>query len=212
MIQSATVQLGKMLGNLESWLAPFDAEADAILDARLAPGTATLGEELDNCATVAEQAAHWLAGVELSEAESPASIIDHRRRLAGLKASIEGLDPERFEGADCCAVTLSFLPGQALSGCDYLIELVLPNFYFHATMAYTILGSIGLGLDKRDYIGMLSAYRASEARDDEPSAEQAESKADAPSSDQPEDEGNEDERAEDAEDERAEDAEASAPA
>ena len=51
---------------------------------------------------------------------------------------------------------LSFMPGKGLSGPDYLFEMALPNFYFHATTAYAILRHSGVDLGKMDFIGSIN--------------------------------------------------------
>ena len=38
-------------------------------------------------------------------------------------------------------------------GQHYLVNFVLPNFYFHATTAYAILRHCGLAIGKRDFMG-----------------------------------------------------------
>ena len=38
-------------------------------------------------------------------------------------------------------------------GQQYLVNFVLPNFYFHTTAAYAILRHAGVPLGKRDYLG-----------------------------------------------------------
>jgi hypothetical protein len=40
-------------------------------------------------------------------------------------------------------------------GQPYLVNFVLPNFYFHATTAYAILRHNGVDLGKRDFMGPL---------------------------------------------------------
>ena len=37
----------------------------------------------------------------------------------------------------------------------FLLSFSLPNFYFHATTAYDILRSKGVGVGKRNYLGTL---------------------------------------------------------
>jgi hypothetical protein len=61
-----------------------------------------------------------------------------------------------FEGAETRLVDLPFLEGKLVKGADYLVELVVPNFYFHVTTAYAILRHNGVDLGKRDFIGSLS--------------------------------------------------------
>ena len=39
-------------------------------------------------------------------------------------------------------------------GQQYLVNFVLPNFYFHVTTAYNILRHCGLPIGKRDFLGV----------------------------------------------------------
>ena len=43
-----------------------------------------------------------------------------------------------------------------MSGHDFLVEHVVPNFFFHISHAYALLRHNGVGLGKRDYLGTLS--------------------------------------------------------
>ena len=40
-----------------------------------------------------------------------------------------------------------------MKGDDYLNHFLLPNFYFHLTVAYAILRHCGVELGKTDYLG-----------------------------------------------------------
>jgi hypothetical protein len=53
-----------------------------------------------------------------------------------------------------CDVTIT-LAGNPVTckGRAYLVHFVLPNFYFHATVAYAILRHNGVDLGKRDFMG-----------------------------------------------------------
>ena len=46
-----------------------------------------------------------------------------------------------------------------MTGRDYLIHRVLPQFFFHVTTAYAILRSNGLDLSKADYMGKVPGQR-----------------------------------------------------
>ena len=48
------------------------------------------------------------------------------------------------------------MPGKIVLGKDYLIEMGLPNFYFHVTTAYSILRHNGVDVGKRDFLGALT--------------------------------------------------------
>ena len=47
--------------------------------------------------------------------------------------------------------------GQAMNfkGQTYLVNFVMPNFYFHVTTAYDILRHCGLHVGKRDFMGQV---------------------------------------------------------
>jgi len=50
-------------------------------------------------------------------------------------------------------VSPSWLGGKWLHGDDYLGHVAIPNFFFHATMAYAILRHNGVEIGKRDFLG-----------------------------------------------------------
>jgi hypothetical protein len=43
-----------------------------------------------------------------------------------------------------------------MTGADYFLEHVVPNFFFHLTTTYAILRHNGVGIGKRDYLGALT--------------------------------------------------------
>jgi len=62
---------------------------------------------------------------------------------------------EDFAGAEERAVTYPFFGGKSIRGGDYLDHMVLPNFHFHLTTAYSILRHNGVDLGKGDFLGEL---------------------------------------------------------
>ena len=54
---------------------------------------------------------------------------------------------------------MSWVPGK-LTGETYLLQIVIPNIYFHVAMAYAILRANGVDLGKRDFIGPVDAFDA----------------------------------------------------
>jgi hypothetical protein len=43
-----------------------------------------------------------------------------------------------------------------MKGGDYLAQFLLPNFYFHLTVAYAILRHNGVEIGKRDFLGAIA--------------------------------------------------------
>ena len=65
-------------------------------------------------------------------------------------------DDSDFEGSDDRTVQIR-LGGNdiALSGLRYLLDVAMPNFYFHVTTAYDILRGCGVAIGKRDFMGAI---------------------------------------------------------
>ncbi|MEI9941023.1 MAG: DUF1993 family protein [Pseudomonadota bacterium] len=68
------------------------------------------------------------------------------------------ISPSDFAGAETRQVSLPWLEGKHVLGADYVSQLQLPNFYFHATVAYEILRHNGVPLGKSDYIGHINLH------------------------------------------------------
>ena len=64
------------------------------------------------------------------------------------------LTPEEIDGSDDRTIQLP-MRGETLTlkGLPYLLNMALPNFYFHVTTAYCILRHNGISIGKQDYIG-----------------------------------------------------------
>jgi hypothetical protein len=157
-------QLKKMLGNLERWLDAAVAFAEkkafdpnTLLTARLAPDQFSFVRQVQATCDQAKSTASFLAGKEPPKhPDTEQTISELRTRIKTCLAYLDTFTPADFEGAATRNVKLYFLPGKVLSGQDFLVELGLPNFYFHLTTAYAILRHNGVDLGKRDFIGDLT--------------------------------------------------------
>ena len=68
---------------------------------------------------------------------------------------VESVRAEHYAGAPGRKVSLTWAPGKIIGGEDYLLQLTVPNTYFHLTMAYAILRHNGVDVEKRDFLGPL---------------------------------------------------------
>ena len=75
-------------------------------------------------------------------------------RVAKTIAHLKTFKPAQFEGAEKRAIELKF-PNATFNftGKDYLLNFVIPNFYFHYTTAYAILRHNGVPIGKGDFLG-----------------------------------------------------------
>jgi hypothetical protein len=63
----------------------------------------------------------------------------------------------QYAGAADRKVSLSFAPpGKVLAGEDYLLQMTIPNVYFHVAMAYAILRHNGVDIGKMDFLGPIN--------------------------------------------------------
>jgi len=67
---------------------------------------------------------------------------------------VQTFKPADIEGSEDRDITLT-AGGREIrfKGQLYLLHFALPNFYFHAAIAYGLLRACGLGIGKLDFIG-----------------------------------------------------------
>lgn len=130
-------------------------DPSVFLNARLAPDMYALVRQVQTAADFAKGAGARLAGVEVPRYEdNETTIAELKARLAKTVTFLKSLTPAQIDGSEERKVTLK-LGGKeiSLNGQNYLLNLALPNFFFHYTAAYAILRHNGVDLGKPDYIG-----------------------------------------------------------
>jgi hypothetical protein len=151
-----------MLPNLNGILSRAEADAEArnidpqvLLQARLAPDMVDFTRQVQVVTDQVKGGMSRLAGVDTpSWEDNEASFAELRERVDKAVAYMKTFEPAQFEGAETRDIELKF-PGATFrfTGSDYLLNFVLPNFYFHMTAAYAILRHNGVPLGKRDFLG-----------------------------------------------------------
>ena len=157
-------QLKRQLAQMDTWLDAAAAhaeaksfEADVFLGQRLAPDQFSLARQVQiACDTVRLGAARITATDPASKADEEGTIGELKQRIAFTLDALSSLSASDFDGADDRTITTARWKGQVMSPQDYLMEHVMPNFYFHAAHVYAILRHNGVPLGKRDYLGTLS--------------------------------------------------------
>ena len=154
-------QVIRILGQVNRWLDKAQEHAEqkkfdlsVLLGSRLAPDQYHFTRQIQSMSDGAKGMAARLVGEEPpSFPDTETTVAELRARVDKTIAYLKGLKPEQFDGASERRVTLSFLPGKYMLGVEYLMELALPNFYFHAASAYAILRHNGVDVGKRDFLG-----------------------------------------------------------
>ena len=151
----------KTLQNLEQWMDKASAhakaksfEVDLLVQSRLAPNQFAFGQQVQAACDQAKYAAAYLSGKPApSHPDTETTFAELRERIQKCLGFLETVQATDLVGAEERKVSPPWLGGKWLRGDDYLVQVAVPNFFFHATMAYAILRHNGVDLGKMDYIG-----------------------------------------------------------
>ena len=119
-----------------------------LMEARLAPGMFTFGEQIAVAVGMARRAVLPLIGREANE-------VDADGKMALRAAIAEARDAIRAEGA--AAARVAHRAGFAdldQTAEDYAARFALPNLWFHLSMAYAVLRANGVAVSKADFDGL----------------------------------------------------------
>jgi uncharacterized protein len=157
-------QMKKTLGQLDKWLDAAESYAKAksfdssvLMASRLAPDQFPCSRQIQIACDTAKLGISRVTGKEApSHVDSEISVVELRARVASVISYLDGFKPSDFEGAATRVITQPRWEGKTMTGHDYFIEHVVPNFFFHATHVYAILRHNGVALGKKDFLGALS--------------------------------------------------------
>lgn len=154
----------KALWNLKAILSKSQLQSEEkgfdinyLLNFRLYPDQLPLYRQVRIACVEAKNSAYALTGIKAPEFKKEEADINMLHTYIDTTLSyLNTLNESDFDGAELNPVPISFIPGKYLTGYEYISEMILPNFYFHITTAYSILRHNGISLGKKDYIGELS--------------------------------------------------------
>jgi hypothetical protein len=154
-------QYAKMLKNIDRWLdkATEHAKAkgfelDTLVHARLAPDQYALSRQIQSACDAAKYSAAYLSGkTPPAHPDTEKTIPELRARIQSCLAFLETVSAADVAGGEDRKVAPKWLEGKWVKGDHYLVQMSLPNFYFHVAHAYAILRHNGVNLGKNDYIG-----------------------------------------------------------
>jgi hypothetical protein len=154
--------LSRALTNLSQQLKKASAHAEqkkfdakALVESRLIADMLPLSAQVQIACDNAKGCVARLAGIEPPKHEdNEKTLAELQARIAKTLDFIGAVRPEQFAGAETREVVLKF-PQLTLqfNGLDYVTKFVVPNFFFHVTMAYGIMRKNGVELGKGDYLG-----------------------------------------------------------
>jgi uncharacterized protein len=161
-------QCTQSLKNLEVFLDKAEQYATAkkfdvglLMTSRLAPDMQPLIYQVQSACDYLKAGAARLSG------QTPPKHEDTEKTISELRARIrktvifaESVKEEQYEGASDRKVNVSWAPGKVIAGEDYLLEITIPNLYFHIAMAYAILRNNGIDVGKMDFLGSIDLVDA----------------------------------------------------
>ena len=163
MYETSVPRFIHMLNNLSAILTKAAAHAEAkkinpsvLIQSRLYPDMLPFVTQIQIAADNAKGAAARLAGIEPPKYEdNETSFPELLARIQKTVAFLSTLRPEQINGSEERTILLPRRNGEVLTypGQGYLLNYVLPNFYFHVTTAYAILRHNGIEIGKQDFLG-----------------------------------------------------------
>ena len=164
MYQASVPVLVHMLKNLDAIIAKAAAHADArkidpsvLVNSRLYPDMFPLARQIQIATDMAKGCGARLAGEEPPKYDdTEASFPELSARIQKTINYLESLKATAIDGSEERVIALKLRNASVtFSGMFYLLNFVLPNFYFHVTTTYAILRHNGVELGKPDYLGKL---------------------------------------------------------
>lgn len=123
--------------------------------ARLAPDMFPLTRQIQIATDGVKGAAARLAGVEVpSFADTETTFPELKERIAKTITFLKSVTAAQIDGSEEKDIELKYGENvRKFVGQPYLMNFVIPNFYFHTSIAYAILRHHGVELGKMDFLG-----------------------------------------------------------
>jgi hypothetical protein len=156
-------QMKKMLGQFDRWSELAEAHAkeknfspDLYAGFRLAPDQFAFARQVQIACDTAKLGASRLAGKDAPKNDdSEKTLAELAARVHATMAYLDTFTAADFADTATRSVTQPRWEGKVMTGADYFLQHVVPNFFFHLSQAYAILRHNGVAIGKRDYLGAL---------------------------------------------------------
>ena len=128
---------------------------DVLLNTRLIPDMLPLVRQVQIATDHAKNCCARLTATEpMPFPDEEKTFEELHARIARCIAYVESFDAAQFEGAASRPVQVKSRLGELnFDGQGYVTSFALPNFFFHASMAYAILRASGVPIGKADWLG-----------------------------------------------------------
>jgi uncharacterized protein len=165
---SARTVFVNMLGTLDHLVGKAEEAGmpDDVLAAKLTEDMFSLELQFRVALNQVLLALNEVAGEALPLEENPyQSLREVRERIAAVRSQIDQTDPTGWAEPD--AVVDLTLPNGVrflMTSEEDIRDWIMPNFYFHVTMAYALLRNAGLGVGKMDFLPHMNRHKVPNAQ------------------------------------------------
>lgn len=129
-------------------------DANVLLQSRLAPDMYPLVKQVQVTSYMAKECVAGLTQTEAPKFDDNETTIEQvEARLDKTIAYVKSFKPEQFENASEIYLSVPFMKDKKMKGSDFLIQMMLPNVYFHVCATYALLRHNGVDLGKNDFMG-----------------------------------------------------------
>jgi uncharacterized protein len=161
MYEASIPHFVRMLGNLSTILDKAKAHAETksidgavLINARLAPDMYPLSQQIQIAVYMTKACSARLAGLEVPSYENnETTFSDFKTSIAETIDFLQGIDSDQIDNSYDQPITIKMGDREVVyTGQIYLLDVIIPHFYFHVTTAYAIFRHHGVELGKKDYI------------------------------------------------------------
>ena len=139
-------------------------DAEAALQERLAPDMFPLGTQIAFTCNQPRGFAQWCAGQPVENLGREVDTLEQARKIIRqTREQVAAIDASDAKLGEVKRIGLG--PGRycELPARQYVADYLLPNLYFHVSMAYAILRKLGVPLGKADYMHFMAPHVKLEA-------------------------------------------------
>jgi hypothetical protein len=147
--------LSSILDKAGAYAAAKKIDPTVLVQTRLYPDMFPLGRQVQIMCDTAKGAAGRLAGIDIPKHEDTETTLEElKQRIAKTLDFVKSVKADQVRDAETKAIELKF-PNATIkfTGLSYLTDFVLPNFFFHQSIAYALLRSSGVEIGKMDFLG-----------------------------------------------------------
>jgi hypothetical protein len=149
---------------VETWLdkaellaAAKKFDVNVLMASRLAPDMKDFVYQVQSACDYVKGAAAWLSGqTPPKHPDAEQTIGEVRDRIRKTVAFAESVTEAQYGGASERKVRLSWSGGKIMDAENYLLQVTIPNVFFHLTTAYAILRHNGVDIGKMAFLGPLT--------------------------------------------------------